>query len=91
MKVIGQRFAEELDQWLTKTPKWADGREGGSFLYSLSMFSTKVTRKIAKGLTKVPRSNRKDGWSPTFVAYKANLDALLEIRRHYLEQHKCKK
>ena len=55
------------------------------------MFSTKVTRQIAKGLKKLLKSNRKDGWSPTFVAYKANLDALLEIRRHYLGQHGCKK
>ena len=53
------------------------------------MFSTKVTWQIAKRLKKVPRSSRKNGWSPTFVAYKANLDALLEIRRHYLGQHKC--
>ena len=90
-QVIGQRFAEELDKWLSTAPKWSDGHEAGSFLYSLSMFSTKVTRKIVKGLTKVPRSKRKDGWSPTFVAYKANLDALLEIRRHYKGQHRCKK
>ena len=60
-QVIGQRFGEELDKWLPTAPKWSDGHEAGSFLYSPSIFSTKVTRKIAKGLTKVPRSNRKDG------------------------------
>ena len=90
-QVIGQRFAEELDKWLLMAPKWSDGQEAGSFLYSLSRFSTKVTKQIAKGLKKVPRSKRKDGWSPTFIAYKANLDALLEIRRHYLGQHGCRK
>ena len=39
-----------------------------------------------EGVEKVPRPNRKDERIPTFVAYKANLDALVKIRRHYLEQ-----
>ena len=90
-QVLWQRFAKELDEWLANSPKWSDGHEAGSFLYSLSMFSTKVTKKIVKGLNKANRSANKGGWSPTFVAYKANLNALLEIRRHYLGQRGCRK
>ena len=35
-QVLGQRFAKELDEGLAISPKWSDGHEAGSFLYSLS-------------------------------------------------------
>ena len=55
------------------------------------MFSTTVTKKIVKGLKKANRSACKGGLSPTFVAYKVNWSAPLEIRRHYLGQHGCRR
>ena len=33
-----------------------------------------------------PRSSYKDGWSPTYIAYKAQLTSLVEIRRRLLGQ-----
>ena len=86
-KEIGMRFAADMDKWLTEAPAWEDGFEAGQFLHRLSTMSTRVTKQIAKGLQRSLRSSFKNGWSPCFVAYKANLTAMLEVRRHLLGQH----
>ena len=89
-KKLAAEYADEMNRWLLSSPRWVDGCEAGSFLHSLSVFSTDLTRKIVKGANKL-RSPYKDGWSPTYVSYKANLHALLEIRRHLLGQHGVRK
>ena len=43
-QVIGRRFGEELENWL----RWSDGHDAGGFLYSLSMFFTKVTWQMGE-------------------------------------------
>jgi hypothetical protein len=46
----------------------------------------KTAAKKSQGNSKRPRrqlrSSYKDGWSPSYYAYKINLDMLIEIRRH---------
>ena len=86
-KEIGVRFAADMDKWLIEALAWEDGFEAGQFLHRLSIMSTRVTKRIAKGLQKSLRSSYKNGWSPCFFAYKANLAAMLEVRRHVLGQH----
>ena len=46
-KVLGKRFAEDVDTWLTEAPAWEDGFEIGQFLHRLSIMSTRVTKRIA--------------------------------------------
>ena len=64
-----------MDTWLKQASAWEDGFEMDQFLHSLSIVSTIVTKQIAEGLRK---SNE---CSPSFGLYKANMNALLWIRR----------
>ena len=82
--------AADMNTWLSDSPPGEDGFEAGQFLPRLSTMSTRVTRRIAKGFHKSLRSSYKNGWSPSFVAYKANMNVMLEIRRHLVGQHSRK-
>ena len=59
-QVIGQRFEEELKKRLLVAPWWLGRHEASGFLYSLSIFSTKLTRQIAMGLIEKMRSQVRD-------------------------------
>ena len=58
-----------------------------NYMQGLEEHSSKTVKKLymksGQGKT---RSSHKDGWSPTFIAYKAHLTALVEIRRRLLGQ-----
>ena len=86
-ETLGKRFAEDMDTWLADSPAWEGGFEAGQFLHRLSIMPTRVTKRIAKGRQKSLQSSYKIGWSPTFVAYKVNINAMLETRRQVLGQH----
>ena len=60
-KEIEMCFAADMDKWFTEAPAWEDGFEAGHFLHKLSIMSTRVTKRIAKGFQKSLRSSFKNG------------------------------
>ena len=61
--------------------------DAATFLHALSTQSVSIARGLIQRRRKKSRSPKKNGWSPAFLAIKAALTFLIDIRRHLCGQH----
>ena len=82
-------FAEAMEALLL-LPKPTDestDEEVMDYMRMLEDHSSKTVKKLyAQSGQNKARSSWKNGWSPTYIAYKAHLTSLVEIRRSLLGQ-----